>query len=181
MAVELARVIRAACDWKIAVSGSQVLSKGFRSTIEAFGEESGVLVVGGVRVDRLAERVGSTPFFAYDRRLLTARIELLRRTLPAELHLSYAIKANPMPAVVQHLSALVDGLDVASASEMRDGARHADAADADQFRGTWQDPGGTDAGRCRWRHRSRWNRKPSRSVLRQSALAWAFGPAWPFG
>jgi diaminopimelate decarboxylase len=51
--------------------------------------------------------------------LLTARIELLRRTLPAEIDLSYAIKANPMPAVVQHLSALVDGLDVASASEMR--------------------------------------------------------------
>ena len=75
--------------------------------------------MGGVRVDRLAERVGGTPFFAYDRRLLTARIELLRRTLPAEIHLSYAIKANPMPAVVQHLSGLVDGLDVASASEMR--------------------------------------------------------------
>jgi diaminopimelate decarboxylase len=92
---------------------------GFRSTIQAFGEESGMLAVGGIRVDRLAERVGSTPFFAYDRRLLTARIELLRRVLPAEIHLSYAIKANPMPAVVQHLSALVDGLDVASVGEMR--------------------------------------------------------------
>jgi diaminopimelate decarboxylase len=78
-----------------------------------------MLAVGGIRVDRLAERVGSTPFFSYDRRLLTARIELLRRVLPAEIHLSYAIKANPMPAVVQHLSALVDGLDVASAGEMR--------------------------------------------------------------
>ena len=94
-------------------------SNGFRSTIEAFGEDSGMLTVGGMRVDRLAERVGSTPFFSYDRRLLTARIELLRRVLPAEMHLSYAIKANPMPAVVQHLSALVDGLDVASAGEMR--------------------------------------------------------------
>jgi len=94
-------------------------STGFRSTIEAFGQDSGMLAVGGIRVDRLAERVGSTPFFSYDRRLITARIELLRRVLPAEIHLSYAIKANPMPAVVQHLSALVDGLDVASAGEMR--------------------------------------------------------------
>jgi len=78
-----------------------------------------MLVVGGVRVDRLAERVGSTPFFAYDRALLTKRIELLRSVLPPEIHLSYAIKANPMPAVVQHLCPLVDGFDVASGSEMR--------------------------------------------------------------
>jgi diaminopimelate decarboxylase len=33
--------------------------------------------------------------------------------------LSYAIKANPMPAIVQHLSRLVDAFDVASAIEMR--------------------------------------------------------------
>jgi diaminopimelate decarboxylase len=74
--------------------------------------------VGGIPLDRLAERVGGTPFFAYDRRLLTERIELLRRTLPAGIDLSYAVKANPMPAVVQHLSGLVDSLDVASAAEM---------------------------------------------------------------
>jgi diaminopimelate decarboxylase len=88
-------------------------------TVAAFGEEGGMLVVGGVRVDRLADRVGSTPFFAYDRGLITTRVEQLRRTLPADIHLSYAIKANPMPAVVQHLSGLVDGLDVASAKEMQ--------------------------------------------------------------
>jgi diaminopimelate decarboxylase len=76
------------------------------------------LSVGGIPLDRLAERVGATPFFAYDRALLTERIELLRATLPAEIELSYAIKANPMPAVVQHLSGLVDSLDVASAAEM---------------------------------------------------------------
>lgn len=75
--------------------------------------------VGGVPLDLLAERVGGTPFFAYDRRLLTERIELLRSTLPAGIDLSYAVKANPMPAVVQHLSGLVDSFDVASATEMR--------------------------------------------------------------
>ncbi|MGF1654819.1 MAG: pyridoxal-dependent decarboxylase, exosortase A system-associated, partial [Actinomycetales bacterium] len=47
------------------------------------------------------------------------RVDLLRRTLPPGLQLSYAIKANPMPAVVQHLARLVDSLDVASALEMR--------------------------------------------------------------
>jgi diaminopimelate decarboxylase len=87
--------------------------------IAAFGRESGRLAVGGIPVDRLAERVGQTPFFAYDRRLLTARVGLLRATLPAGIELSYAVKANPMPAVVQHLSGLVDGLDVASGLELR--------------------------------------------------------------
>lgn len=94
-------------------------SSAFRSIIDAFGADSGMLLIGGMRVDRLADRVGGTPFFAYDRRLLSERIELLRKSLPGELNISYAIKANPMPAVVQHLSGLVDGFDVASANEMR--------------------------------------------------------------
>jgi diaminopimelate decarboxylase len=70
-------------------------------------------------LDRLTARVGSTPYFAYDRRLLTERIDLLRATLPSALHLGYAVKANPMPAVVQHLAGLVDALDVASTLEMQ--------------------------------------------------------------
>jgi diaminopimelate decarboxylase len=72
-----------------------------------------------VPIDRLAERIGSTPFFAYDRGLLTKRVKLLRSTLPASIQLSYAVKANPMPAVVQQLAGLVDSFDVASALEMR--------------------------------------------------------------
>jgi diaminopimelate decarboxylase len=84
-----------------------------------FDQVDGQLAVGGVPVERLTERVGSTPFFAYDRRLLTERVALLRQHLPADLQLSYAIKANPMPALVQHMSVLVDSFDVASALEMR--------------------------------------------------------------
>ncbi|MGH6998247.1 MAG: pyridoxal-dependent decarboxylase, exosortase A system-associated, partial [Phenylobacterium sp.] len=34
-------------------------------------------------------------------------------------HLHYAMKANPMPAVVQHMATLVDGLDVASGGELQ--------------------------------------------------------------
>ncbi len=79
----------------------------------------GELTVGGMPVSRLAERVGSTPFFAYDRTLMTGRVESLRKALPKDVHLHYAMKANPMPAVVQHMARLVDGLDVASAGEMQ--------------------------------------------------------------
>lgn len=76
------------------------------------------LVVGGMPLTRLAQRVGRSPFYAYDRRLLAERVGLLRRHLPAEIKLHYAIKANPMPAVVGHLAGLVDGLDVASGAEL---------------------------------------------------------------
>lgn len=87
-------------------------------SIAAFGREGGSLCVGGIPIDRLAERAGGTPFFAYDRALLTARVEMLRSTLPTGIDLSYAIKANPMPAIVQHLSGVVDSFDVASAKEL---------------------------------------------------------------
>ena len=88
-------------------------------TIAAFATARNSLVVGGVPIDRLAERAGSTPFFAYDRQLMTDRVAYLRSILPADIHLHYAIKANPMPAVVQHMAGLVDGCDVASAMEMK--------------------------------------------------------------
>jgi diaminopimelate decarboxylase len=87
--------------------------------LAAFGTVDGEIAVGGLPLTRLAQRVGSTPFFAYDRGLLSERVTVLRRTLPADLGLGYAVKANPMPAVVQHLSGLVDALDVASDGEMK--------------------------------------------------------------
>lgn len=85
---------------------------------DSFEVIGGELAPGGIPVSLLAERVGATPFYVYDRAVLTRRVAKLRKQLPAALHLHYAIKANPMPAVVQHLSTLVDGLDVASAGEM---------------------------------------------------------------
>jgi diaminopimelate decarboxylase len=77
------------------------------------------LQVGGMPLARLAARVGSTPFYAYDRARMTERVAELRRHLPPEIHLHYAMKANPMPAVVQHMATLVDGLDVASGGEVQ--------------------------------------------------------------
>ena len=111
-----------------------------RPTIAAFGMIDGQLAVGGIPLKRLAERVGSTPFFAYDRALLTARVEVLR-SAPDTVDLSYAVKANPMPAVVQHLAGLVDCFDVASALEMRTALDTPMRADKVSFAG----PGKTEA------------------------------------
>jgi diaminopimelate decarboxylase len=76
------------------------------------------LLVGGITMPELALRVGRTPFYAYDRAAIARRIAELRAALPSSVDLHYAMKANPMPAVVQHVAPLVDGLDVASGREL---------------------------------------------------------------
>jgi len=76
------------------------------------------LAINGEPLSRLAARVGRTPFYAYDRAAISARIGELRAALPAEVELHYAVKANPMPAVVAHIAPLVDGFDVASQGEL---------------------------------------------------------------
>ncbi len=78
-----------------------------------------VLLWGGRKVTEIARELGSTPFYAYDRARMADRVAELRRAMPEGLSLHYAMKANPMPAVVEFMTGLVDGLDVASAGELR--------------------------------------------------------------
>lgn len=76
------------------------------------------LVAGGKIITDIAADVGQTPFYVYDSRVMTAKVQLVRSTLPKDIALHYAIKANPMPEVVSHMRSLTDGLDVASAREI---------------------------------------------------------------
>jgi diaminopimelate decarboxylase len=87
--------------------------------MDQFAVEGHELIVGGIPLTRLAARVGRTPFYAYDRRLLDERVGELRAALPAQVELHYAMKANPMPALVCFMASIVDGLDVASGQELR--------------------------------------------------------------
>jgi diaminopimelate decarboxylase len=77
-----------------------------------------VLHVGGRSIVDIAATSGGGPFYVYDRSVMSEKVRELRRTLPGEIHLHYALKANPMPAVAQHMQGLVDGFDVASIAEM---------------------------------------------------------------
>lgn len=86
--------------------------------MDQFAVDGNELVIGGVRVSTLAARVGSTPFYAYDRGLLRRRVAELRAALPKAVKLHYAMKANPMPALVGLMAGLVDGIDVASTGEL---------------------------------------------------------------
>ena len=87
------------------------------STASGWPVADDCLVVGGVPLPQLAQRVGRTPFYAYDRRAIDARVGELRRHLPM-VKLHYAMKANPMPSLVAFMAGIVDGIDVASGGEL---------------------------------------------------------------
>ncbi len=87
--------------------------------MDQFSVKNNCVQIGGTPLTQLAQQVGQTPFYAYDRRLIKERAASLRNAFSEDIHLHYAIKANPMPAIVQLMSALVDGFDVASAGEMK--------------------------------------------------------------
>jgi len=99
------------------------------------------LRVGGRTLDDLAREAGRTPFYAYDRAAIAARIAAVKALLPGGVDLHYAMKANPMPALVAHVAPLVDGLDVASVGELR----VALASGMDPAEISFAGPGKTDA------------------------------------
>lgn len=81
-------------------------------------DADGMLRIGGRRADALAEAAGDTPFFVYDRAMLTARAAEWRAAMPREVQLHYAMKANPFAPLLAHMATIVDGFDVASGGEL---------------------------------------------------------------
>ena len=67
-----------------------------------FAAIDGELTIGGRKASALVAEAGS-PLFVYNGALIAARVAALRAALPQRLGLHYAMKANPMPAVVQPL------------------------------------------------------------------------------
>lgn len=76
------------------------------------------LTINGLSIEELSERAGSTPFYAYDRAKIRDSVAGLRSEFTDDLQIHYAVKANPMPALVNEMTGLVDGFDVASHGEM---------------------------------------------------------------
>lgn len=77
----------------------------------------GELAIGGHTASALAAEHGS-PLFVYSKHLLSSRIEELRNAMPDQLHIHYAMKANPYAPVLTHMVGLVDGIDIASGGEL---------------------------------------------------------------
>ena len=82
-----------------------------------FERDDGQIVISDQTVESLATRI-QTPFYAYCRKGIDARIAGLRAALPTEYKLHYAIKANPNLEVLRHVVPLVDGFDIASGGEL---------------------------------------------------------------
>jgi diaminopimelate decarboxylase len=78
----------------------------------------GALQIGGRGVDALVAEAGGTPLFVYDARIMAARIGRFRAAFRG-VGLHYAIKANSYAPLLRCIAKQVDGLDVASAGEMR--------------------------------------------------------------
>lgn len=78
----------------------------------------GQLRIGGQPVAALIEQAGDTPLFVYDLSIIRDRVARFRAAIPAEISLHYAIKANPYTVLLENITRMVDGFDVASKGEM---------------------------------------------------------------
>ncbi|MBN8501409.1 MAG: pyridoxal-dependent decarboxylase, exosortase A system-associated [Sphingomonadales bacterium] len=78
----------------------------------------GELAIAGHKASDLVARAGSTPLFVYSREHLQHRVAALRAAMPLRLALHFAVKANPYGPVIQAMSELVDGFDIASGGEL---------------------------------------------------------------
>lgn len=86
--------------------------------MRTFTVRDGCLALGGTPVTELVAKAGGTPIYLYDQLMLETRIAELRCALPGSIALHYAVKANPMPALLAFLAGRVDGFDIASAGEL---------------------------------------------------------------
>jgi diaminopimelate decarboxylase len=82
----------------------------------------------GDRMRSIVRYATETPVFVYDFATVRNKVSALRVALPDNVGIHYAMKANPLPEVVAAMVALVDGIDIASAGELKiaqaAGAKH---------------------------------------------------------
>lgn len=93
-------------------------TKNLATSLKDYSSSSSELIVGNHPLNHIEKLVSGTPFYVYDRQLIINRVKQLTNTLPSEISLHYAIKANPLPSLVQLMTTQVSGFDVASKKEM---------------------------------------------------------------
>lgn len=76
------------------------------------------LLVAGRTADEVVAIAGGTPCYIYDGEQIRRQVESLKAMLPNNVHLHYAIKANPFSPLVTRMAEWVDGFDVASHKEL---------------------------------------------------------------
>ena len=85
---------------------------------DGFAAIGGELAVDGRTASALVAEAGDTPLFVYSRSLIAARVARLRAAMPTRLGVHYAVKANPYGPLLESMTDIVDGFDIASAGEL---------------------------------------------------------------
>ena len=83
-----------------------------------FAMIDGELAIGTRTASALVAEAGQTPLFVYSAAMIRRRVRDLLAVLPNRVAVHYAVKANPYGPVLQLMSELVDGIDIASAGEL---------------------------------------------------------------
>jgi diaminopimelate decarboxylase len=81
-------------------------------------DAEGRLLIGDRAAEDLVQEAGGTPLFVYDTALVGQQIALFRASMPREVSLHYAVKANASGPLLSWLADKVGGFDVASAGEL---------------------------------------------------------------
>ncbi len=99
----------------------------------------GRLTVAGTPLNELLQQWGS-PCYVISRERIDERIAEVRAALPRATELLYPVKANPLPALLEHMAGRVDGFDIASGGELARALASGMAGERLSFAG----PGKTD-------------------------------------
>jgi diaminopimelate decarboxylase len=84
---------------------------------KGYAVEDGELVVGGEKASHLVKQHGS-PLFVYSKAQMDQKFAELRSAMPDQLHIHYAMKANPFTPLLSHMIGHADGIDIASGGEL---------------------------------------------------------------
>ena len=94
------------------------MHQGLESVLKYYEVRDGQLCVSGEPVAQIAERYG-TPLYIYDLSVARRKFDMLRAAMPDDVHIHYAIKANPHPDIIKCFKSLGCGADVASEGELQ--------------------------------------------------------------
>jgi len=94
------------------------VNKAVQSALSLFKQKDNELYIAGKPISEIM-RNQIAPAYIYDSSILKLKHEILRRIIPDEIDIYYAVKANPYVPLLKLIGSLYDGLDIASMGEMQ--------------------------------------------------------------
>ena len=92
-------------------------SKTLQVALKKFNVHHNQLIAGGTPVSEWVQEYG-TPIYLYDSSVIRKKVAFFRDSIPHQIKLYYAVKANPHSGLLKEMVSLVDGFDVASIGEL---------------------------------------------------------------